>query len=165
LARSLTHAFFQGFLLDIAGLHNQRLFLFPRIEIIAINYKFSNCTLVTTCLSIFGPHNHILIVCTDNLFCRSQFQKCSPNSSVLHIQAIDHIINSAAKSNYMSAGQINVPIVFRGPNGAAAGVGAQHSQVCEWNLPLSICVLINILHPVSSVESKVKDVFFFYKKI
>lgn len=46
------------------------------------------------------------------------------------MQAIDHIINSAAKSNYMSAGQISVPIVFRGPNGAAAGVGAQHSQVC-----------------------------------
>lgn len=46
-----------------------------------------------------------------------------------HQQAIDHIINSAAKSNYMSAGQISVPIVFRGPNGAAAGVGAQHSQV------------------------------------
>lgn len=44
------------------------------------------------------------------------------------MQAIDHIINSAAKSNYMSAGQIPVPIVFRGPNGAAAGVGAQHSQ-------------------------------------
>ncbi|KAK6930765.1 Transketolase, C-terminal domain [Dillenia turbinata] len=44
------------------------------------------------------------------------------------MQAIDHIINSAAKSNYMSAGQISVPIVFRGPNGAAAGVAAQHSQ-------------------------------------
>ncbi|WOL16162.1 pyruvate dehydrogenase E1 component subunit beta-2, mitochondrial [Canna indica] len=44
------------------------------------------------------------------------------------MQAIDHLINSAAKSNYMSAGQISVPIVFRGPNGAAAGVGAQHSQ-------------------------------------
>ncbi|KAM0988859.1 hypothetical protein FF1_012858 [Malus domestica] len=44
------------------------------------------------------------------------------------MQAIDHIINSAAKSNYMSAGQINVPIVFRGPNGVVAGVGAQHSQ-------------------------------------
>ncbi|XP_035832253.1 pyruvate dehydrogenase E1 component subunit beta-1, mitochondrial isoform X2 [Helianthus annuus] len=43
-------------------------------------------------------------------------------------EAIDHVINSAAKSNYMSAGQINVPIVFRGPNGPAAGVGAQHSQ-------------------------------------
>lgn len=44
-------------------------------------------------------------------------------------QAIDHIINSAAKANYMSGGKISVPIVFRGPNGAAAGVGAQHSQV------------------------------------
>ncbi|CAL9145730.1 unnamed protein product [Musa hybrid cultivar] len=44
------------------------------------------------------------------------------------MQAIDHIINSAAKSNYMSAGQISVPIVFRGPNGANAGVDAQHSQ-------------------------------------
>uniref|UniRef100_A0A7R9VDY4 Pyruvate dehydrogenase E1 component subunit beta n=1 Tax=Chlamydomonas euryale TaxID=1486919 RepID=A0A7R9VDY4_9CHLO len=44
------------------------------------------------------------------------------------MQAIDHIINSAAKTLYMSAGQISCPIVFRGPNGAAAGVGAQHSQ-------------------------------------
>ncbi|CAI5507426.1 unnamed protein product [Closterium sp. Naga37s-1] len=44
------------------------------------------------------------------------------------MQAIDHIVNSAAKAHYMSAGQISVPIVFRGPNGAAAGVGAQHSQ-------------------------------------
>lgn len=44
------------------------------------------------------------------------------------MQAIDHIVNSAAKTHYMSAGQISVPIVFRGPNGAAAGVGAQHSQ-------------------------------------
>ncbi|KAM0062973.1 putative pyruvate dehydrogenase (acetyl-transferring) [Helianthus debilis subsp. tardiflorus] len=46
------------------------------------------------------------------------------------MQAIDHVINSAAKSNYMSARQINVPFVFRGPNGPAAGVGAQHYQVC-----------------------------------
>ncbi len=46
------------------------------------------------------------------------------------LQAIDQIINSAAKQCYMSAGDINVPIVFRGPNGAAAGVAAQHSQVC-----------------------------------
>lgn len=44
------------------------------------------------------------------------------------MQAIDQIINSAAKHQYMSAGQISVPIVFRGPNGAAAGVAAQHSQ-------------------------------------
>ncbi len=44
------------------------------------------------------------------------------------MQAIDHIINSAAKTNYMSGGQMGCPIVFRGPNGAAARVGAQHSQ-------------------------------------
>ena len=44
------------------------------------------------------------------------------------MQAIDQIVNSAAKSLYMSGGEINVPIVFRGPNGAAARVGAQHSQ-------------------------------------
>ncbi|TPX56373.1 pyruvate dehydrogenase (acetyl-transferring) [Powellomyces hirtus] len=44
------------------------------------------------------------------------------------MQAIDHIVNSAAKTRYMSGGTVNVPIVFRGPNGAAAGVAAQHSQ-------------------------------------
>lgn len=44
------------------------------------------------------------------------------------MQAIDHIINSAAKLRYMSAGELDVPIVFRGPNGAAAAVAAQHSQ-------------------------------------
>ncbi len=44
------------------------------------------------------------------------------------MQAIDHIINSAAKTLYMSGGQIKASIVFRGPNGAAARVGAQHSQ-------------------------------------
>jgi pyruvate dehydrogenase E1 component beta subunit len=54
------------------------------------------------------------------------------------LQAIDHIINSAAKSYYMSSGEIQCPIVFRGPNGAAAGVGAQHSQCfaawfCPWS--------------------------------
>ena len=44
------------------------------------------------------------------------------------MQAIDQIINSAAKTHYMSGGLISCPIVFRGPNGAAARVGAQHSQ-------------------------------------
>ena len=44
------------------------------------------------------------------------------------MQAIDHIINSAAKTLYMSGGQMHCPIVFRGPNGAAARVAAQHSQ-------------------------------------
>lgn len=44
------------------------------------------------------------------------------------MQAIDQVINSAAKTYYMSAGLQSVPIVFRGPNGASAGVAAQHSQ-------------------------------------
>lgn len=44
------------------------------------------------------------------------------------MQAIDQIVNSAAKTRYMSGGQMSSPIVFRGPNGAAARVGAQHSQ-------------------------------------
>lgn len=44
------------------------------------------------------------------------------------LQAMDQIINSAAKTRYMSGGQVTCPIVFRGPNGAAARVGAQHSQ-------------------------------------
>jgi len=44
------------------------------------------------------------------------------------MQAMDHIINSAAKTLYMSGGQMGCPVVFRGPNGAAAGVAAQHSQ-------------------------------------
>src|SRR5512140_62209 len=45
--------------------------------------------------------------------------------------AIDQIVNSAAKMLYMSGGQFNVPIVFRGPNGAALQLGAQHSQAFE----------------------------------
>ncbi len=44
------------------------------------------------------------------------------------MQAMDQLINSAAKTNYMSGGQVKCPIVFRGPNGAAARVAAQHSQ-------------------------------------
>lgn len=44
------------------------------------------------------------------------------------MQAIDHVVNSAAKGRYMSGGQLQCPVVFRGPNGMAAGVGAQHSQ-------------------------------------
>lgn len=44
------------------------------------------------------------------------------------MQALDHIVNSAAKTHYMSGGQVRCPIVFRGPNGAASRVAAQHSQ-------------------------------------
>ncbi|KAL7222548.1 hypothetical protein ACSBR1_024274 [Camellia fascicularis] len=68
------------------------------------------------------------------------------------MQAIDHIINSAAKSNYMSAGQISVPIVFRGPNGAAAGVGAQHSQCyASW---YGSCPGLKVLTPYSSEDAR-----------
>ncbi|KAG0498494.1 hypothetical protein HPP92_003185 [Vanilla planifolia] len=68
------------------------------------------------------------------------------------MQAIDHIINSAAKSNYMSAGQITVPIVFRGPNGAAAGVAAQHSHCfAAW---YASCPGLKVLAPYSSEDAR-----------
>uniref|UniRef100_A0A6N2MLW3 Pyruvate dehydrogenase E1 component subunit beta n=1 Tax=Salix viminalis TaxID=40686 RepID=A0A6N2MLW3_SALVM len=68
------------------------------------------------------------------------------------MQAIDHIINSAAKSNYMSAGQMSVPIVFRGPNGAASGVGAQHSHCyAVW---YASCPGLKVLAPYSSEDAR-----------
>ncbi|XP_031477106.1 pyruvate dehydrogenase E1 component subunit beta-1, mitochondrial [Nymphaea colorata] len=68
------------------------------------------------------------------------------------MQAIDHIINSAAKSFYMSGGGISVPIVFRGPNGAAAGVGSQHSQCyAGW---YGTCPGLKVLAPYSSVDAR-----------
>ncbi|HLL58622.1 MAG TPA: pyruvate dehydrogenase complex E1 component subunit beta, partial [Allosphingosinicella sp.] len=68
------------------------------------------------------------------------------------LQAIDHIINSAAKTNYMSGGQMRCPIVFRGPNGAASRVGAQHSQnFGPWyaNVPGLI-----VISPYSAADAK-----------
>ena len=68
------------------------------------------------------------------------------------MQAIDHIINSAAKTNYMSGGQMRCPIVFRGPNGAAARVGAQHSQnygPCYASVPGLI-----VIAPYSAADAK-----------
>ncbi|XP_011170350.2 pyruvate dehydrogenase E1 component subunit beta, mitochondrial isoform X1 [Solenopsis invicta] len=68
------------------------------------------------------------------------------------MQAIDHIINSAAKTYYMSAGRVNIPIVFRGPNGAAAGVGAQHSQCFgAW---YSHCPGLKVVSPYNSEDAK-----------
>ena len=49
------------------------------------------------------------------------------------MQAIDQIVNSGGKTYYMSGGNVPCPVTFRGPNGAAAGVAAQHSQdYCAW---------------------------------
>merc|ERR1740117_2021369 len=68
------------------------------------------------------------------------------------MQAIDHVINSAAKSRYMSGGQLSCPIVFRGPNGAAAAVGAQHSQCFgAW---YSHCPGLYTLAPYNSRDAK-----------
>ncbi|KAK9104081.1 hypothetical protein Scep_020925 [Stephania cephalantha] len=73
-------------------------------------------------------------------------------SSIFPLQAIDHIINSASRSNYMSGGQISAPIVFRGPNGAAAGVGAQHSQCfAAW---YGSCPGLKVLSPYSSEDAR-----------
>ena len=68
------------------------------------------------------------------------------------MQALDQIVNSAAKTNYMSGGQINCPIVFRGPNGAAARVAAQHSQDFA-SLYASIPGL-KVIQPFSAEDSK-----------
>ena len=68
------------------------------------------------------------------------------------MQAIDHIINSAGKTNYMSGGQMRCPIVFRGPNGAAARVGAQHSQnYAPWYASVPGLVVIA---PYDSADAK-----------
>jgi len=68
------------------------------------------------------------------------------------MQAIDQVINSAGKTFYMSAGKVNVPIVFRGPNGAAAGVGAQHSQCfAAW---YSHCPGLKVVSPYTAEDHK-----------
>ena len=68
------------------------------------------------------------------------------------MQAIDHIINSAAKTNYMSGGQMRCPMVFRGPNGAASRVAAQHSQnYAPWYA--SVPGLI-VIAPYSAADAK-----------
>jgi len=68
------------------------------------------------------------------------------------MQAIDHIINSAAKTYYMSAGLCKVPIVFRGPNGAAAGVAAQHSQ--DFGSWYAQCPGMKVCAPYSSEDAR-----------
>ncbi|WP_170382802.1 pyruvate dehydrogenase complex E1 component subunit beta [Ruegeria atlantica] len=68
------------------------------------------------------------------------------------MQAIDHIINSAAKTLYMSGGQMGCPIVFRGPNGAAARVAAQHSQdYAAWYMQIPG---LKVVMPYSAADAK-----------
>ena len=68
------------------------------------------------------------------------------------MQAIDHIINSAAKTLYMSGGQMGCPVVFRGPNGAAARVAAQHSQdYAAWYMQVPG---LKVVMPYSASDAK-----------
>jgi pyruvate dehydrogenase E1 component beta subunit len=68
------------------------------------------------------------------------------------MQAIDQIINSAAKTLYMSGGQMGCPIVFRGPNGAASRVAAQHSQCyASW---YAHCPGLKVIAPASAADAK-----------
>ncbi len=68
------------------------------------------------------------------------------------MQAIDQIINSAAKTLYMSGGQLGCPIVFRGPNGAAMRVAAQHSQCfASW---YAHCPGLKVVSPYSAIDAK-----------
>jgi pyruvate dehydrogenase E1 component beta subunit len=68
------------------------------------------------------------------------------------MQAIDHIVNSAAKTLYMSGGQMGAPIVFRGPNGAAARVAAQHSQ--DYSAWYSAVPGLKVVMPYSAADAK-----------
>ena len=68
------------------------------------------------------------------------------------MQAIDHLINSAAKTLYMSGGQMGAPMVFRGPNGAAARVGAQHSQ--DYAAWYSHIPGLKVVQPYSASDAK-----------
>ena len=68
------------------------------------------------------------------------------------MQGIDHIVNSAAKTLYMSGGQMGCPIVFRGPNGPAARVGAQHSQCyASW---YAHCPGLKVIAPYTAADAK-----------
>ncbi|MBY8977618.1 pyruvate dehydrogenase complex E1 component subunit beta [Rhodobacteraceae bacterium NNCM2] len=77
------------------------------------------------------------------------------------MQAIDQIINSAAKTHYMSGGQMQCPIVFRGPNGAAARVAAQHSQdYAAWyaQIPgLKVCMPYSAADAKGLLKSAIRD--------
>ncbi len=68
------------------------------------------------------------------------------------MQAIDHIVNSAAKTHYMSGGQLTCPIVFRGPNGAAARVAAQHSQ--EYSAWYAHVPGLKVIAPSTAADAK-----------
>ena len=68
------------------------------------------------------------------------------------LQAMDHIVNSAAKTLYMSGGALNIPIVFRGPNGARSRVGAQHAQ--DFSAWFAHVPGLKVVAPYSAADAK-----------
>lgn len=111
-------------------------------------------------LDEFGPRRVIDTPITEigftGLACGAAFAGLRPVVEFMtfnfSMQAIDHLINSAAKTLYMSGGQINCPIVFRGPNGAAARVAAQHSQ--DFSSWYAHCPGLKVVAPWSAADAK-----------
>jgi len=111
-------------------------------------------------LDEFGPRRVIDTPITEigftGLACGAAFAGLKPVVEFMtfnfSMQAIDHLINSAAKTLYMSGGQINCPIVFRGPNGAASRVGAQHSQ--DYSSWYAHCPGLKVVAPWSAADAK-----------
>ncbi|MFD2232936.1 pyruvate dehydrogenase complex E1 component subunit beta [Phaeospirillum tilakii] len=111
-------------------------------------------------LDEFGPRRVIDTPITEigfaGLACGAAFTGLRPVVEFMtfnfSMQAIDHLINSAAKTLYMSGGQINCPIVFRGPNGAAARVAAQHSQ--DFSSWYAHCPGLKVVAPWSAADAK-----------
>jgi pyruvate dehydrogenase E1 component beta subunit len=111
-------------------------------------------------LEEFGPKRVVDTPITEmgftGLACGAAFAGLKPIVEFMtfnfSMQAIDHIINSAAKTLYMSGGQLGCSIVFRGPNGAAARVGAQHSQ--DFSSWYAHCPGLKVVAPWSAADAK-----------
>ena len=120
-------------------------------------------------LDEFGPRRVIDTPITEHGFtgiaCGAAFAGLRPIVEFMTfnfaMQAIDHIINSAAKTRYMSGGQMGCPIVFRGTNGAAARVGAQHSHdYATWyaQIPgLKVCMPYSAADAKGLLKSAIRD--------
>ncbi|MCP5075894.1 MAG: pyruvate dehydrogenase complex E1 component subunit beta [Rhodobacteraceae bacterium] len=120
-------------------------------------------------LDEFGPRRVIDTPITEHGFtgiaCGAAFAGLRPIVEFMTfnfaMQAIDHILNSAAKTRYMSGGQMGAPMVFRGTNGAAARVGAQHSQdYASWysQIPgLKVCMPYSAADAKGLMKSAIRD--------
>ncbi|MQL72933.1 hypothetical protein Taro_005255 [Colocasia esculenta] len=149
----ITEAGFTGIGVGAAyyGLH-------PVVEFMTFNFSMQNESRVIGTLILFSAAASVLgatvsVGCLFDEFKPAKLGKGAGSMEFdLGIVAIDHIINSAAKMNYMSAGNISVPIVFRGPNGAAAGVSSQHSQCyAAWYAHVPG---LKVLSPYSSEDAR-----------